>query len=220
MKRVFLSSAIISVFLLSCGNTDHTSVQPDAKQADSAGPGASLQPETPANNADGSDTATRSVAALEKQYGLVPSDPALAYDLAWEYSARGNTRALTLADSLVRTHAPEVEKAYYIKANYFSQINNVPEAIKNYDAAITANYQFLDAYLDKGQLLFREKKYEQALKTFAIGQKVSPGTAEFYYWVAKTQEALGDKADAKMNYERAYALNKNLTEAKAAAERL
>lgn len=58
------------------------------------------------------------------------------------------------------------------------------------------------------------------MKTFALGQKLSPGAAEFYFWVARTQEAMGNKADAKANYERAYALDKSLTEAKASAEKI
>ena len=76
----------------------------------------------------------------------------------------------------------------------------------------------LDTYLDKGQLLLEQKKYEQALRTFATGQKLSPGTADFYFWVAKTQQAVGNNKDAKMNFERAFALDKTMTEAKAAAE--
>jgi tetratricopeptide (TPR) repeat protein len=218
MKRAILFLTIVSL-LPACGNNDNTSGNANARVNDSTSKSLPSQAQQPASNAAAPDT-TQSLATMEKRYAMVPSDPVLAYDLAYEYSEQKNAKALKLADSLIKAKAPEVEKAYYIKANYFSHINNTDQALKNYDAAIGANYHFLDAYFDKGQLLFKQKKYDEALKTFAIGQKVSPATADFYYWVAKTQEAMGNKADAKMNYERAYALDKTLTEAKAAAERL
>lgn len=161
------------------------------------------------------------LALLEKAYALQPRDKETAYNLAWEYADAKSPRVLSLTDTLIKYDKTEtVARAWYIKASYFHNIGNEKEALRFYDSSNIADYNFLDTYLDKGQLLFKQKKYEQALKTFAIGQKVSPGTADFYFWVARTQEAMGNKADAKTNYERAYALDKGLTEAREAAERL
>jgi hypothetical protein len=50
--------------------------------------------------------------------------------------------------------------------------------------------------------------------------RISPTYAESYYWSGKCQEALDKKADAKLNYQRAYGLDKELQDAKAAADRL
>lgn len=218
MKQGILFLTTVSLLLSACGNEDKAPGKTAGKPVDSSQTAPSPDRSSTVNGTP--DAGTQSLSALEERYAMVPSDPALAYDLAYEYSEQKNPKALKLADSLIKANAPEIEKAYYSKANYYAQINNTEQALKNYDAAITANYRFLDAYFDKGQLLFEQKRYEEALKTFATGQKVSPATADFYYWVAKTQEAMGNKADAKMNYERAYALDKTLTEAKAAAERL
>ena len=219
MKTGILFLTTVSLLLSACGNNDKAPGQTGVQPVDSSSRQAPSPDQSSTTNAT-PDSTKQSLPVLEEKYALVPSDPALAYDLAYEYSEQKNARALTLADSLIKVRAPEVEKAYYSKANYYSQVNNTDQALKNYDAAIAANYRFLDAYFDKGQLLFKQKRYEEALRTFATGQKVSPATADFYFWVAKTQEAMGNKADAKMNYERAYALDKTLTEAKAAAERL
>lgn len=161
------------------------------------------------------------LALLEKAYSLQPRDKETAYNLAYEYAEAKSPKALPLTDTLIKYDKTEtVARAWYIKASYHKNIGNEKEALRFYDSSNIANYNFLDTYLDKGQLLFKQKRYEQALRTFATGQKFSPGTADFYFWVAKTQEAMGHKADAKTNYERAYALDKSLTEAKEAAERL
>ena len=161
------------------------------------------------------------LALLEKAYALQPRDKELAYDLAYEYAVAKNPRTLSLTDTLIKYDKTEtIARAWYIKGTYFKNLGNLKEALRYYDSSNIADYNFIDAYLDKGQILFGQKKYEQALKTFAIGQKVSPATADFYFWVAKTQEAMGNKGDAKANYERAYALDKTLLQAKEAAERL
>ncbi len=161
------------------------------------------------------------LALLEKAYALQPRDKETAYNLAYEYAEAKSPKALALTDTLIKYDKTEtVARAWYIKASYFNNIGNEKEALRYYDSSNIADYNFLDTYLDKGQLLFKQKRYEQALRTFATGQKFSPGTADFYFWVAKTQEAMGHREDAKMNYERAFALDKNMAEAKRAAGRL
>lgn len=158
---------------------------------------------------------------LEKAYALQPRDKELAYDLAYEYADAKNPRALSLTDTLVKYDKTEtIARAWYIKGAYYNNLGNTKEALRYFDSSNLADYNFIDAYLDKGQILFGQKKYERALRTFAIGQKVSPATADFYFWVAKTQEAMGNRQDAKANYERAYSLDKTMTVAKDAAEKL
>lgn len=161
------------------------------------------------------------LALLEKAYALQPKDKETAYNLAYEYAEAKNPKALSLTDTLIKyDKTATVARAWYIKATYHQNRGNEKEAMRFYDSSMVADYNFLDAYFDKGQLQFKQKKYEAALKTFALGQKLSPAAADFYFWIAKTQEAMGDKTDAKINYERAYALDKSLTEAKEAGERL
>lgn len=161
-----------------------------------------------------------SLAYLERAYALVPSDPQLAYDLAFEYADQKNIKALHLTDSLIKAKAPAIERAYYVRGTYYNHTGNTVEAMKSYDAAIRANYNFLDAYLDKGILFYEQKQYDEALETFGLGLRVDPATAEFYYWSGKTLQAKGQKEDAKLNYQRAYQLDKTFTEAKQAAEAL
>lgn len=158
---------------------------------------------------------------LEKAFSYAPSDKELAYDLAYEYAELKNKNALSLTEALVRVDSTEnVAKAFYIKALYFQKTGQEDVALKYYDVAIIKNYNFLDAYVGKGELLYNQKKYDLSIKNFEKALRVSPSTADFFFWLAKNQEALGNKADAKSNYEKAFGLDQDLVEAKEAARRL
>jgi tetratricopeptide (TPR) repeat protein len=157
----------------------------------------------------------------EQAYSYAPMDRELAYDLAYDYANAKNSNAIKLADFLIKNDSTRnVAKAYYVKGTYYNNINNSTEAIRNYDAAIVADYNFMDAYLDKGRLLLTQNKLNDAEKTFRLALRISPSTAEFYYWLAKTEEAEGKKDDARLDYQRAYGLDHDMKEAKEAADRL
>lgn len=164
---------------------------------------------------------TDALAIMEKAYDYAPGDKEIAYDLAYDYAEAKDAKALKLADSLSKHDSSETNvRATYIIATYYKNIGNNNEALKNYDAAIVKDFNFMDAYLDKGQLLYNMKRYADAQKVFETAQRVSPSTADFFFWIGKTQEAQGHKEDAKLNYQRAYTLDKTMTEAKQAADRL
>ncbi len=164
---------------------------------------------------------TEALSTLEKAYSYAPSDPELAHRLAFMYAEAKNSKAIALCDSLIKadvqgTHA----EPYYFKGVYYANTGNRALALSFFNQAIQRNYNFLDAYMDKGNLLYESKKYGEALKTFELATTVSPTFADAYFWSAKTKEAMGNKAEAKLDYQRAYGLDKSLTEAKEAADKL
>lgn len=161
-----------------------------------------------------------SLASLEKAYSLAPSDPLIAYDLAYAYADAKEPKAIKLSDSLLNAKTEEPEKAWYIKGVYYANTGNADKSIKSFDNAIKLNYNFLDAYRDKGQVQMNERKFKEALKTFSLALKIAPASADFYYLIGKAQQALGNNTEAKLNYLRAYGLDKTLSEAKEAAEKL
>lgn len=108
----------------------------------------------------------------------------------------------------------------YLKGIYYYNMNELDKAVVLFDASIRKNYNFLEAYLEKGTILFKQKKFNEALKTFDLALKISNSFADAYFWKAKCQEALGMKQDAKLNFLRAYGLDKTLTEAKESADRI
>lgn len=162
-----------------------------------------------------------SLAVLENAYIFAPQDVELVHTLAFEYAEAKNAKALSLCDSLIKA---DIQKSHaepnYFKGVYYSNIGNDAEAIKQFDAAIGRNYYFIDAYINKGIVYFDSKKYNDAIKTFGLATTVSPTYADAYYWLGKTKEAMGNKQEAKLDYQRAFGLDKTMSEAKEAAERL
>jgi tetratricopeptide (TPR) repeat protein len=162
-----------------------------------------------------------SLSVLEEAYQYAPGDVDLVHQLAFEYAQAKNPKVLSLSDSLIKV---DVEKRhaepYYFKGLYYENKGDYGQAIQYFDEAIQHDYNFLDAYLDKGQTYYDQKKYAEALKTFQLTTTVFPSEALPYYWIGKTQQALGKREEARSNYQRAYGLDKTLTEAKDSADRL
>lgn len=164
---------------------------------------------------------TDALQALESAYSYAPFDVELSYNLAFAYAESKNPKALLLADSLMRMDTSESHaEPYYFKALYYSNTGNAKQALPLLDEAIRRDYKFLDAYMEKGQILYAQKSYDAALKTFQLAATITPTFGDAYYWVAKSLEVKGNKEDARLNYQRAYELDKSNKEAKAAMERL
>jgi tetratricopeptide (TPR) repeat protein len=166
------------------------------------------------------DTAS-SIRSLQQAYAFAPFNIDLCYNLAFKLAESRDPKVLTLCDSLL--HHDTVEKKaepYYFKGVYYSNIDDDAKALDNFNKAILVDYNFLDAYMNKGEILYDEKKYADAAKVFQLALKVSSTYADAYYWLGKCQEAMGQKEEAKLNYQRAYGLDRSLTEAKDAADKL
>jgi tetratricopeptide (TPR) repeat protein len=162
-----------------------------------------------------------SIRTLEQAYSVAPFNRDLCYNLAFKYAQAKNPRTVVLCDSLLRNDTAEKKaEPYYFKAVYFVNVNDKTRALEYFDKAIQNDYNFLDAYMDKGRIFYDQKRYRQAAKVFQLALQVSSSYADSYYWLGKCQEALGEKAEAKLNYQRAYGLDKTLTEAKEAADKL
>ena len=162
-----------------------------------------------------------SLKTLEQAYQFAPFNEDLCYSLAFKYAQAKNPKALTLCDSLLRYDTAERKgEPYYFKGVYYANMNNIPQALSYFDKAIEYDYTFLDAYMEKGKIFYDKKKYDEAVKIFQLALRVSATYADGYYWLGKCQEALGQKVEAKLNYQRAYGLDKSLTEAKDAADNL
>ena len=161
------------------------------------------------------------IAVLETAYSYAPDDVELVHTLAFDYADSKDRKALTLSDSLIAADLSQRHaEPFYFKGLYYENIGNYSLAIKFFDEAISRDYYFIDAYMDKGQCYYEQKKYGEAMKTFRLATTVSPTYAQAYYWLGKTGEAMGEKQEAKLDYQRAYGLDKSMKEAREAADRL
>lgn len=161
------------------------------------------------------------LAALEQAYAYAPFDLELSYNLAFEYAEAKNNKVLPLADSIIRADTTGKQaQPYYLKGVYYANVGNSEQALRFFNEAIAHDYNFYDAYMDKGALWYDERKYTEALAVFELVNRITPTYAQSYYWAGKCHEALGKKSEAKLAYQRAYGLDRTLTDAKEAAGRL
>jgi len=142
-------------------------------------------------------------------------------NLANLYAETNNPKTIPFCDAIMKfDSAASVPELNYFKAIYYYNTGEFEKALKELDESIRKDYNFLDSYMEKGRILYNQEKFNDAIKVYNIALSVSSTFADAYYWKAKCQEALGQKEEAKLNYQRAYGLDKSLIEAKEAAERL
>ncbi len=170
---------------------------------------------------DKKGNSAEAILILEKAYHFSPYDIDLNYELAYKYAENKNAKVILLCDSLIRIdtlghHA----EPYYYKGIYFSNINDKSNALSLFVQAIQHDFYYLNAYIEKGKVQFDQKKINDALKTFQLANTISPKFPDPYFWIGKCQEAMGQKDEAKLNYQRAYGLDKTFTEAKEAADKI
>lgn len=166
------------------------------------------------------DTANM-VSSLEKAYSIVPFNREISNKLAYQYAESKNAKAVQIADSLIGKDSLDIfPEPYYVKGMYYSNTNDKAKAIQLFDATIKRDHRFLNAYIEKGKILLDQKKTNEALKTFQLANTITPSFPDAWYWIGRCQEILGDKAEAKQNYEKAYELDNTFTEAKEAAEKI
>ncbi|RYY62156.1 MAG: tetratricopeptide repeat protein [Chitinophagaceae bacterium] len=170
---------------------------------------------------EGAGRSAEALQTLETAYRYAPNDPDLAHRLGFGLAQAGDARTLPLTDSLIARDREGIRaEPYYFKGLYYEAKGNSAEAIRWLNEAIRHDYNFLDAHMEKGTILYEGKRYSEALQVFQLALTITPTYADGYYWVGKCLEALGNREDAKTNYQRAYGLDKSNGEAKAAAERL
>jgi len=114
----------------------------------------------------------------------------------------------------------ELVDPFFIKGIYYSNSRQYGKAMDQFDSCIRRDWKFTDAYLEKGIILYKQKNYEQALKTFQMTITVSNTYPDGYYWMARCYEATGRKDEALMYYQEALALDKDFSEARDGIKRL
>ena len=166
------------------------------------------------------DTAAM-IGSLQRAYRILPGSREISRQLAYQYAEAGDARALTVADSIIKHDTlDENPEPYYVKGLYFTNVKQTAPALKFFEQTIQHDHRFLNAYIEKGKIQLDQRQFPAALATFQLANRVSPAFPDAWYWMAMTQEKMGKKEDAIINYEKAYQLDKSFTEAKDAAAAL
>lgn len=170
---------------------------------------------------DKNDKPDSAIIILEKAYRLAPFDVDLNYSLAFKYAENKNPKVIPLCDSLIQKDSLQARpEPFYYEGIYFSNINEKIKAISLFEQATQRDYYYLNAYIEKGRAQYDLKKFNEALKTFELANTISPKFPDAWFWMGKSQEALGNKTAAKDYYLKAFGLDNSFVEAKEAADRL
>lgn len=163
---------------------------------------------------------TAAIAALAKAHQLQPTST-YALELAHLYAETRNPKALTLADEVLgRDLMHEQVDPLFIKGIYYANTGQPRLAIVQFDSCIGRDWKFTDAYLEKGIVLFHQHKYPEALGIFQMTIKVSNTYPDGYYWIGRCHEAMGNKDQALIFYQRTLGLDKDFSEAAEGIKRL
>ena len=157
------------------------------------------------------DTAS-AIAAMQTSVQKEPMFMEPLLDIASVYAAQSDSNAIAATNKVIQvTPDPKLKsEAIFIQGLYYSNINDKAKALVSFDECIKSDYTFLDAYVEKGLLLYDSKDYKAALAVFEQTIQVSNTFAEGYYNAGRCEEALGNKEEAKLYYEKAHGLDKRL----------
>lgn len=126
-----------------------------------------------------------------------PRDLRAKLDLAWLFADQHDPRALPLTDSLALLSDRDVSKrALFIRGLYYGNTGAYEQAMNQFDEVILQDYHFIDAYIEKGIILYDLHNYADALKVFQQALTVDPSTPEIYYWISSAYEGMGKKEEA------------------------
>ncbi|MEO7306175.1 MAG: tetratricopeptide repeat protein [Ferruginibacter sp.] len=167
-----------------------------------------------------SDDTLNAIRSFETALKINPS-PRFLILLGSLYAQTKNTKALTIADTLLQSKLPETEKeAYFIKGFYYNYTGDYKKAIAFFDKCLVLDNRHMFAYREKGIALYEMGKYEDAITVLDKAVTLQNSFDEGYYWLGRCLEKLNKPDDAIEEYKTAIRYSPDYTEAKEALARL
>lgn len=162
------------------------------------------------------------ISGLLKSLSYAPEQTDIHVELGFLYAAQKKKNALMVADFLLtQTDQPALQtQARFMKGVYYVNTGDKKNALLNFNECIINDYTFIDAYMEKGILLYNDKKYSDAQKSFEKALTISNTHAEAYFWTGKCLEALNKKEEALDYYKKTIGLDGKITEAAEGIKRL
>lgn len=108
---------------------------------------------------------------------------------------------------------PKTELPYFYKGIAYHSLNKNDEAYENYSKAIEINKNMIDAYYNRGQLIYKTNP-KQAIDDFVAAIALDSKFIEAYYSLAAVQKNLGQYEDAIKNLDKIIELKPQAVNAK------
>lgn len=166
------------------------------------------------------DTAI-AIQAYEKAARIYPSPDALL-SLANLFAEQRNAKAILLCDEVeqLRLGREYLAHCSFIKGVYYARTGELVKALASFDRCIGNDYQYMEAYMEKGFLFYDTEQTDKALAVFEKATEIRPTYADAFYWTGKCYEKKGDEEKAINQYHHALVLDPSIQEADAALKRL
>ena len=164
---------------------------------------------------------TAALKAFRYAARIYPTPMALM-ELANLYAETKNPLAIKVSNQLMQMNPDGNYNAqsYFFIGVYYSKISDNKNALIAFNKSNESDFSFTETYIEKGVLLYNEKKYQDALKVFKQLTSISQTNADGYYWQAKCFEKQNNKVVAIELYKKSLMLNSKLVEADVALNRL
>jgi tetratricopeptide (TPR) repeat protein len=102
--------------------------------------------------------------------------------------------------------------AHYNLGNLYSREDKLPEAVQQYEAALSAEPNYAEAHNNLGAVLLRQGRFEEAIAHHSAAVRLKPEYL-YYFNLANAQMDAGKAADAVANYQQALRLNPSSSQA-------
>lgn len=109
---------------------------------------------------------------------------------------------------------------YFIEGVFYARIGNTQAALTSFNSCINKRYSYLEAYMEKGFILFEQAKIEEAFSIFEATIKLNPTYADGYYWMAKCKQKLNQHSEALHYYQKALTFDPSIKEAAEAIKQI
>lgn len=104
--------------------------------------------------------------------------------------------------------------AYFYKGVVYQSLSDEENAIDSYTKSINLDKKMIDAYFNRGQILFK-KEPKKALDDFVSAVALDPKFLDAYYSIAVIQRQLGQYEEALKNLDKIIEIEPNAVNAKA-----
>lgn len=106
-------------------------------------------------------------------------------------------------DQSIAFHSKLVDKdpysagAWYNLAHAYNGVNNFDKALESFEFVLAIDEEYTPAYIDAGDLLFKQEKYETAIEYFEQFLDKNGANKEIYYKIAESFQFQGKYAKAR-----------------------
>ena len=162
------------------------------------------------------------LSAIDASLRIDPGQADIRLEKGFILAARNDSLALRLADGILSM--PDRQSlhpmALYLKGVYHGNTGQRARAVAMYDECIRSDFNFVDAYIEKGILQLEGGRAEEALQTFERALLIANTDADVYYWKGRGLEATGLLEEASDQYAKALGLDPGLKAASEGVERI